>query len=130
MQSPARRIPLHFSPKGYTIIPKGPNYIVKQIMHPEDAYKEANSTKAATEEIDPERANQGEKEYKVAKGNYGPRQGHSRTKKEGCPRSTPEGHLHLLQIPAGGAHGAVYVLHPWPAVTEADAAANPQAVGR
>ena len=31
----------------------------------------SNSTKAATEETDPERANQGEKEYKVAKGNYG-----------------------------------------------------------
>ena len=30
------------------------------------------------EEIDPERANQGEKEYKVVKGKYGPQQGHNR----------------------------------------------------
>ena len=52
--------------------PQGPNYIIKQIMHPEDAYKEANSTKATTEETDSKRANHGEKEYKVAKGNYGP----------------------------------------------------------
>ena len=42
-------------------------------MHLEDAYKEANSTKAAVEEANLERANQGEKEYKVAKDNYDPR---------------------------------------------------------
>ena len=41
-------------------------------MHPEDAYKEVNSTKTSMEETNPERANQGEKEYKVAKGNYDP----------------------------------------------------------